>query len=256
MNVRWLIVGSACLLPACVGTTGGDLVTFSAVAAGPEDAVDGAPLDFKNDLGWHIVLTSAVLHVGAVYLNQSLPVSGAQNTSCILNGTYVAQVTKGLDVNLLSPAAQPFPVPGTGVALASLAAQVWLTGGDINTVDDATPILVLSGTADQNGTSFAFSGTTTIGSNRAPDTSSSGAGADPICKQRIVSPIAASVEPKDSGRLSLRVDPRSFFVNVDFSNVALNAGHYAIPDDASDQPSRNVYQNLHSSAPYRFEWVP
>jgi hypothetical protein len=231
-------------------------VTFSAVAAGPEDAVDNVPLDFENDRGWHIVLSSAVLHVGAMYLNQSIPVSGAQNTSCILNGTYTAQVTKGRDVNLLSPALQAFPEPGTGVTMASLAAQVWLTGGDINTVDDATPILALSGTADQNGTSFPFAGITTIGANRAADTSSSGAGANPICKQRIVSPIPASIEPRGTGRLSLRVNPRALFVNVDFSNVAMTAGSYVIPDDSSDQPSRNLYQNLHSSAPYSFEWAP
>jgi hypothetical protein len=236
---------------ACVDTTGGDLVTFGAVAAGPSDAVDGQPLDFVNDRGWHITLTSASLHVGALYLNQSVPVSGAQNTSCILPGTYVAQVTMGADVNLVSPAEQPFPGLGSGVTVPALAGQAWLTGGDIDTVDDTTPILHVEGTADQNGAPFAFAGTLTIGANRV---ASGVSGGNPICKQRIVSPIPTTVEPRVGGRLRFTVDPRLFFVNVDFTAPA--SGSYAFADDSSDQPSRNLYQNLHSSAPYHFEWVP
>ncbi len=92
MNLRWLALSSFCSTVSCVGTTGGDQVTFSAVASGPAD-VSGGQLEFVNDRGWHVVLTHAVLHVGAIYLNQSIPVSGAQVTSCILNGTYVAEVT-------------------------------------------------------------------------------------------------------------------------------------------------------------------
>jgi hypothetical protein len=248
-------LGAACILlvslGACVGTTGGEVVTFAAVAAGPPEAVDGQPFEFANDRGWHISLTSASLHVGAVYLNQSVPVSGAQNTSCILPGTYVAQVTTGIDVNLLSPAEQPFPKPGTGVAIPALAGQLWLAGGDIDTVDDSTPILHVEGTAEKGGASFPFTGSITIGANRA---ASQFSGGSRICKQRIVSPIAASLEPRAGGRLRIVVDPRLLFVNVDFTAPA--TGAYTFPDDSSDQPSRNLYQNLHASAPYRFEWVP
>jgi hypothetical protein len=226
-------------------------VTFGAVASGPADAAPGQPLEFTNDRGWHVSLTSASLRVGAVYLNQSVPVSGAQSTSCILPGTYVAQVTTGIDVDLLSPAQRAFPRPGSGVTLAALAGQVWLTGGDIDTVDDATPILNVAGTADQNGAALAFEGTLTIGSNRVAQGASGG---NPICKQRIVSPIPTTIEPRSTGKLVLEIDPRLFFVNVDFTPPA--SGTYVVPDDSSDQPGRNLYQNLHSSAPYRFEWAP
>jgi hypothetical protein len=240
---------------SCVGTTGGDLVTFTAVAAGPADAVEGAPLDFTTDRGWNVRLTVATLHIGAMYLNQALPVSGAQNTSCILPGTYVAQVTTGADVNLLSPAPQPFPRPGTGVTIPALAGQLWLTGVEINTVADTTPILHIEGTAEKSGAAFPFAGTLTIGANRLPSNSGAAtAGGNPICKQRIVSPIAANLEPRSTGRLSLRVDPRALFANIDF--VAPSSGTYVFPDDSSDQPGRNLYQNLHSSAPYDFEWTP
>jgi hypothetical protein len=63
-----------------------------------------------------------------------------------------------------------------------------------------------------------------------------------------------AVEPRAGGRLRFVVDPRLLFVNVDFTAPA--SGAYAFPDDSSDQPSRNLYQNLHSSAPYQFGWEP
>jgi hypothetical protein len=241
---------------SCGGSTGDNLVTFRAAAAGPQDAIAMQSLGFGSDRGWNVVLTKGTLHVGAVYLNQSVPVSGAQDTSCILPGTYVAQVTTGQDVDLLSGAAQPFPSPGTGVTTPALAGQVWLTWGNINTVAEEKPVLTLAGTAEKNGRSIAFEATVTIGTNRAADSSSTSlAGANPICKQRIVSPIPAAIEPETSGSLLLRVDPKALFTNVDFASVAPMGGTYTFPDDSSDQPSRNLYQNLHASAPYRFEWA-
>jgi hypothetical protein len=244
------------LLVSCVGSTGGELVTFGAFAAGPSDATDGQSLEFVNDRGWHVVLTNASLHVGAIYLNQSIPVSGAQNSSCILPGTYVAQVTTGMDVNLLSPSPQSFPTPGTGVTIPALAGQVWLTGGDVETLADHTAIVSIAGSADRGGSSFAFTGAITIAENRAPSDSSQLAGANPICKQRIVSPIRTSIELRSAGKLLLRIDPRRLFENVAFDPVAVAGGAYAFPDDSSDQPSRNLYLNLHSSAPYAFSWEP
>jgi hypothetical protein len=253
---KWAL--AAAMTASCGGSTGGDLVNFPAAAAGPPGATAGQGLEIVNDRGWKVTLTKTVLHVGAVYLNQSIPVSGAQDTSCILPGTYVAQVIAGQDVDLLSGAAQPFPAPGTGVTFAALAGQVWLTWDDVNTVAETRPVLTIAGTAERAGVTVAFQGAVTIGSNRAADSGSTNlAGANPICKQRIVSPIPAEIEPESSGSLLLRIDPAALFINVDFGTAATaNAGTYTFPDDSSDQPSRNLYQNLHSSAPYRFEWVP
>jgi hypothetical protein len=253
-----LLAAMACslLVAACSDSTGGNLVTFSAAAAGPANVAPGQAFEFVNDRGWHIVLDRAVLHVGAVYLNQSTPVSGAQNTSCILPGTYVAQVTKGTDVNLLSSEPQSFPERGTGVTIPALAGQVWLTGGPINTLADTTPILQVAGSADQNGVALSFAGTITIGSNRVAADSNGLAGASPICKQRIVSPIPTSVVPMTDGSLLLRIDPgEPLFTNVEFAAIDPLAGPYAFRDDSSDQPSLNLYNNLRSSGPYRFEWM-
>jgi hypothetical protein len=249
----------------CVGTTGGEIVTFPAAAAGPEDASSGQPLEFTTDRGWHVVLTRATLHVGALYLDQSMPVSGSQGTSCILPGTYVAQVTSGRDVDLLSPQPQPFPAEGQGTTVPpALVGQVWLTGGDIDAASDTTPILVVAGTADQSGTAIPFTGKITMGSNRQASGTEL-AGASPICKQRIVSPIPTSIAVSARGGLLLRIDPRFLFVNVDFSQLTKVANAYEFSDDPSSaeytQPSRNLYLNLHSSgvphqhaALYAFSW--
>jgi len=252
------------LAVACVGTTGGDIIDFPVFGAGPAKANSTKPFEFVNDRGWHVVLTRAVLHVGALYLGQNMPVSGAQNTSCILPGTYVAQVTTGLDVNLLSSTPTPFPSLGRGTTLDARVAQVWLTGVDINETFDPKPILAIEGTADKDGDVRPFSGKVSISSNRQ---TSSGqlAGANPICKQRIVSPIPTSLSIGHEGALVLRIDPRFLFVNVDFGQLGKFSSGYGFSDDPSQtdpksplyysQPSANLYQNLHAAGGlYAFSW--
>jgi hypothetical protein len=256
----------AILGASCVGTTGGELVSFRAAAAGPADARNGEPLQFTTDGGWQVVLTKATLHIGALYLDQSIPVSGSQGTNCILPGTYVAQVTSGRDVDLLSPDPQIFPSEGEGTTFPpALVGQVWLTGGDINASVDATSILALVGTAAQSGTTLSFTANITIGANRQASGSSL-AGASPICKERIVSPIPTSVVVGTTGGLLLRVDPRFLFLNVDFGQLTKASNAYSFSDDPNSanytQPSRNLYQNLHSSGAfeqgaslYTFSWT-
>src|SRR5262249_36099932 len=144
----------------CVGTTGGEVIGFEAAAAGPEYAVAGEALRFTTDLGWDVALTKATLHVGALYFNRSMPVSGVQQTSCILPDTYLGQVTSGLDVDLLSPDPQRFPTLGDGLTTpTAIAAQVWLTGERVDRQDDVTPILQIEGTAEKAGEVRPFTGT-------------------------------------------------------------------------------------------------
>jgi hypothetical protein len=253
-----LLCGAWCC--ACVGTTGGDVVDFEAAAAGPIDAHAGAALDFSTSLGWQVHLTTARLHVGAMYLVENQSVSGGQSTSCILPGTYVAQVTEGLDVDLLSSTPQSFPVLGHGTTLLALAGQVWLTQGPVDSAEQPAnaPILTLNGSATRATDVRPFSAKVTISaSNRLPDASASPF-ASPICKQRVVSPILTSVQVEEHGGLLLRVDPRLLFVNVDFGALTLAIGGqtYEFSDDSSDQPSANLYQNLHAAGGlYTFSWA-
>jgi hypothetical protein len=241
-------------LTACVQTTGGQIVDFPVSAAGASDAQE-----FTSDNGWHVVLTKATLHVGALYLDVSAPVSGAQTTSCILPGTYVAQMTTGMDVDLLSPRPQRFPVLGHGTTGQALVGQVWLTGAsDVNAQDDATKILVVSGTADKNGDVRPFSGAITIGANRQTGTGAS-AGAASICKQRIVT-VLADVAVGAAGGLLVRIDARKLFTNVDWNALSKIGDTYAFADQPDkDQPSTNLYANLHAGSaagsPYSFAWT-
>ncbi len=69
----------ALCLASCVGTTGGDVIDFNAAASGPAGAKKG--MQFTTGLGWHVQLEKAELHVGAVYLNEAVPVSGSQQTT-------------------------------------------------------------------------------------------------------------------------------------------------------------------------------
>lgn len=242
-------------LGGCVGQTGGDTVVFPVAASGPSDATAGQPLVFMSG-GFDVTLTRAKLHVGAVYLNQSAPVSGGQATGCYLTGTYVAEETSSLEVDLLDPAPQRFPAPALGITDPAVrVGEVWLAGGDINAASDSTAILVVAGTATQGGTALPFTGTLTIGTNRQAQTSGA-AGGSPICKARIVSPIPAPVTVQATGGLLLRIDPRRFFELVDFSQLPVDpqSGGRVFPDGPGVVAAQNLFSNLHSIAPYTFSW--
>ena len=259
---RPLLLLSLTLALSCVGTTGGDLVTFSAYASGPRDADPSRPFEFDTGRGWHVTLTRASLHVGAVYLNRSTPSSGAQATSCVLPGIYVAQVTSGFDVDALSPKPQRFPTVAEGTSDRASSGEVWLTGGDVNALDDPTPILDVAGTASRDGKTLSFDGLLTIGKNRAlPPLDKTQPGSNPICKQRIASPIPSDVTPRAGGALFVEIDPRGWFTNVDFAALPVASDDPTLhrftdsSDSSVDAPSRNLFMALHASVGvYSFRW--
>lgn len=246
----------------CVGNTGGAALDFPVAAAGPVTAPAERALTCAGNPAWTVDLTEASLHVGAVYLDQSQQVSGAQATGCVLTGTYVAEELSGLDVDLLSSAPQPFPARAHGITTPpALIGEVWLARGPIDAVPSsspALPILTVVGTATQTatGATFSFTGTVTLEGNYQ-----SSGGGDPICKKRIVSPIPAAVEIAATGGLLLRIDPCRFFTGTDFSALPAGTtpGTYRFSDDptAADYAptGANLYGNLHSNGPYSFSWT-
>lgn len=252
MRSRNLTIGLffTAFVTACVGTTGGQVVTFEAEASGPSDAIAGQPFAFESRYGstaWQVVLTRASLHIGALYLAQTQAISGAQNVGCYVPGTYVGEVTSGVDVDLLSPTPTPFLGSGEGTTLPAQSAQVWLTQGDVSSIDVSPPILILEGTASSNGDQRPFTARITIEQNRLGSGTAT-AGANPICKQRIVTfPSDIALHP--SGTLHLSIDPRRLFVNVDFSSLApaTTGTGYAFKDDSSDQPSNALYSALRAA---------
>ncbi len=256
---RALIMACLPALVSCVGTTGSDLFSFDAAASGPEDAELGKPLSFTTGRGYAVVLDRARVFVGAVYLNKAVPISGAQTTSCVLPGIYVAQLTRGLVVDALSPEPQPFPDVGEALGERALAGEVWLTGGDVNALSDDTVILDVAGTAERDGITYPFEGALTIGQNRAiPVADPAQPGAHPICKERIVSPIPVALTPREGGSLLLRIDPRGLFTNVDFSaldRVSDAPPLYRFADRTEGQPNVNLYRGLQSrEGTYQLIW--
>ncbi|HEY1532876.1 MAG TPA: hypothetical protein VGF76_02625, partial [Polyangiaceae bacterium] len=59
-----LLASLGLLSVACVGTTGGDIVDFQAAASGPKGAVAGQTMSFDTSRGWHVELSTALMHVG------------------------------------------------------------------------------------------------------------------------------------------------------------------------------------------------
>jgi hypothetical protein len=251
-----LVFAALPILAACMGSTGSDLITFQAFAAGPADA--NGELSFSTERGYRVTLTRAVLHVGAIYLNAVRPIAVARPTSCVLPGTYVAEITYGLDVDLLSPALQAFPVEGEGIVDDAVTGEIWLTGGDVNAADDSTVILDAEGVAARPGEDIPFEAKLTIGKNRAivaPDPALPGS--NPMCQQRIVSPIPIGIRTKKGGTLLLRIDPRPMFRSVEFRDLPSSAApeRRRFEDKSTGQPSVNLYNGLRAnSGVYSFEW--
>lgn len=250
------LLAAALVGPSCNGSTGGELFELEAYAAGPEGAAGGS-YDFTTPRGYHVTLTKAVLHIGAVYLNQAVPTSVASDTSCTLPGIYVAEVTEGMDVDVLDPSPQKFPALGSANSERARTGEIWLSGGDLYAENDTTVIASIEGMAEKGGESFPFSARITIGKNRkVPADDPALPGAKPICKERVVSPIAVDLTAEEGGALFLRVDPAGWFGNVEFADLEEKAGIYRFRDDGDDQPSRNLYAGLRANAGvYELSWV-
>ena len=255
MRILVSISLSASLL-GCVGTTGGELLELEAYAAGPPDAQ--AELSFRTGLGYAVTLQEARIFVGGLYLNRSRPTSVASDTSCTLPGIYVAEVLHGREVDLLSPTPQAFPETGFATTDQALTGEVWLSQGDVNQPANETAVLSVVGTAERDGSVFPFRGKLTIGQNRVvPSEAAALPGQHPICKQRIVSPIAVNLLPEPGAALLLRVDPRGMFANVDFQSLDAFEGSYVFADESgANQASDNLYAGLRRSAGvYDLTWL-
>ena len=248
------------------GTTGGGIVTFTARAGGPQDANGALEFDTGTDAtSFHVSLTRACFHIGAVYLNMAQPISGSQAEPCaITDGTYIGEafgngVSDGScenAVDLLSSDVTPFPTLGEGTANHAVYAEVWLSGGDVNAQNDNTTIFSVAGTATRGPVSWPFKSSVTIGANRATQTElASAPGTNPICKQRIVTPIFVDLSLTNGGTLDTRIDPRVMFFNVDFSQLSADSdGTYVIPDDSSNL-GNDFFNGVKSSGVYQFTWT-
>jgi hypothetical protein len=278
MTRRLLLGGLSALLPACVGSTGGSIVDFGASASGPPgtSGPPGGPHSFAFDLddtsGYHITLTQATLQIGAVYLDASPCLGSSAPTSCGdpsvtavaqvnggVVGAYGTTLQSGVSVDVLSPDPQPFNSQGSGIDVPgepAQSAQVWLSSGAVAMAiyaDDPANLVQVAGTAEKDGQSYLFGGTVTINSsNRGMSGTSAEPGVDPLCLQRIAAPVCLSAPLTPvNGTLQVTVDPRPWFNNIDFSQLAATAGAtppYQIPDTNSDPNGKNFLQGIEASS--------
>src|SRR5438132_3537976 len=131
------------------------------------------------------------------------------------------------------------------------------TGRDVTAPRGPTAILDVAGTATKSGTSFPFQGTVTISDNRAiPPVNPALPGSNPICKQRIVTPILVDITPIDGGVLTLRVDPSGMFNTVDFATLSPAPGStiLQIPDTNSGAGAALFKGLLSNFGVYQFSW--
>ena len=256
MSTRAIAIATlGAVLVGCMGTTGGDIVRFDADVAGPADVTDHA-LVFTSGRGLPIRLTKATLSVGAVYLNRTKPIPVAQEKTCILPGTYVGEVLGGASVDLLSGVPVSFPAGGSGTNESAVTGELWLTGGDINAVDDRSMVAEVEGTVSLAATSRPFRGRVSFGSNRRSSAvDPARPGADAPCKERIVSPIPIALTLQNAGRLTIRVDPRAWFATVPFDDLIETSGVLTFDDANTNVSSINLADGLRAAqGVYAFEW--
>ncbi|MCG3173019.1 MAG: hypothetical protein GMKNLPBB_01195 [Myxococcota bacterium] len=260
MKAGLILCACAAVLLSC-GSAGSGLLEFDAFAAGPADIAANQPLKFRNGRGYAITLERATLWMGALYLNRSRPSAGAQETSCIQPGIYMLEVREGLRVNLLDPNPQQFPRRGNGTEDPAVNGEIWLLGpnNDVNAQEDPTVIMEAAGVAEKDGVRWPFEARFTIGGNRAiPQRDPFRPGADPMCKQRIITGIAADFTPRDGGGLLVRADPRAWFRNVEFAELQADPekpGQYRFLDRSEGQPNIALYEGLRANTGvYEFTW--
>lgn len=250
------------VLSGCIQTTGGRLVTFQAQASADPTVVTGGPLEFTTPRGFVVTLSRAHVTVGAVYLNQQNPQNYALEQSCIQEGIYSGEVLGGLTIDALSPVPQAFPVGGNGTDALTRAGELWLTGGDLLAESDKTILLDVAGVAMRGAEAFPFEGQITISDNRRqPPRNPALPGSNPLCRQRIVSPIPFEIRLEEGGTLWLQVDARAWFAAVDFAELTKVSDDpllYRFVDDSfsSAQPDKALYAAFRSAVgPYRFMFL-
>jgi hypothetical protein len=252
---------------ACVDTTGNRLVTFKAQAsAAPETgAVAGQPLRFSTPRGFDVTLSTTRVYVGALYFSTVPPMtaSGAQEAPCVAPGLTTGEVRGGQVFDALDPTPQPFPVEGVGSDLPTRSAALWLTAGDVNDDDERTVVLEARGEASRGGTTWPFEASFRIGNNRITSPRNPALpSSNPICEQRIVTPIAFEATLEEGRTVALFIDPRAFFASVNFATleqVSMTPPLFRFRDETAtaEQADTSLFNALRANAgPYRFELLP
>ena len=231
MRVRAALFGLALAAASCNGSTGNELISFSAYARGAPEA--SQPFTAG---GYSIQLTKAKMLLGAVYVDEAPIGNQAGGPVCIAPDIFAAQVPGPVagaggsnEVDLLSDTPQEFSVYGQGTLDTGLSWQIWLTDGDINE-PNRSHVVDLQGVATRlaDGLAVPFAAIVTINNNRLVTTvDPAQPGANPICKKRIILIGGIDTTFFAGGTLTVTVDPRQWFLfGYDFASLP------SVTDDA------------------------
>jgi hypothetical protein len=242
------------IVVSCNGTTGDELITFSAYAAGKPGAIEPFyTFDSSGAKAYKVQLTRASMYIGALYFDESPPSTGFDTPECITPDIYAGQVPGGLEVNLLSSTPQLFTTPGNGSADTALSWDIWLTNGDINaTANLGVHIVDLQGVATRlsDKKPFTFAAIVTInavtqgpGARLTASATPGLPGQYPICKERILALDLPNGLPFfQGGTLNVTIDPTQWFksTSIDFAD-GLEAWDSA--DCQADTNASATYEN-------------
>jgi hypothetical protein len=205
---------------------------------------DGARA-FTNAVGFDVSLQEARLHVGAVYLNQSMPARGTLESSCTLPGRYTAQALGSFTVDLLDPVPRRAPPEVDATDQHSRASQVWFVEGDPNRSDDDTVVLTLRGVARRGADEIPFRADVTVGRQRqVPIQDPALPGSAPICQQRMATPIPVDLALVPGDGLLLTVDVRSILATVNFSALPEDSVPRTFTDRADNAADISLFNGL------------
>jgi hypothetical protein len=245
--------GGGALSLGCGDTTGQDRVSFAARAGGFEHAA--GPVAFRTTTGWNVTLTYARIAVGPVYLNtiEALssrlleglrgaiaPRAWAHGESHLGAGQVVAQITRQIEVDVLSPTLVDFPGGGDGLDVPARTAELWLYNRD-GAMRGAA--LRVRGEATRDGDPplrVHFEGALVADASIVTPQA-------PLDVARRVRGVPISFTPSEGGTLTVRIDPRRWFDGADFSELSTLHGDTPCAFTLTDNVGRAFLANARAS---------
>lgn len=259
------------LLGGCEAT-GLSRVSFLLRAGGLERPA-GGPLSWVTRAGWDVRLEEARVAVGPFYFNVAPPLGGVARSAGpaaalarlllpaaradagqehAAGGRIVAQVTHRILLDALSPALATVGV-GDGISEPVRSAELWLLPGDRAGTSGVLPrrsVAYVVGEARRGGEVVAFAAYLLLEENATPG--------QPLDRLRVVRRIPAELPLSDGGTVELRVDPRSWLDQADFSDLLAypleDGRRVARPEDSV---GRALSQGVRlAQGVYGFRWHP
>ncbi|MCS6912760.1 MAG: hypothetical protein RMK29_17320 [Myxococcales bacterium] len=241
--------------------------------AGGLDRPAAGPLSWVTRAGWDVRLEEARVAVGPFYFNVAPPLQGlarsagpAQVLARLLlpaahadagqehtaGGRIVAQVTHRIVLDVLSPTLVTVG-RGDGISELVRTAELWLLPDDRAGISGVLPrrsVAYVLGEASRAGEVVAFAAYVVLQESAVPG--------QPLERLRTVRRIPAELPLSDGGTVELRVDPRPWLDQADFSDLlgypVEDGRRVARPEDSVGRALSHGVRL--AQGVYEFRWRP